>query len=287
MRRHGSRPWRIVVLVLAVALVPWLAGCTSSSAGPGAPSDGANDRVVVLGDSTAAGLGNAPLAHPTANDTACGRSADAYPVALARLAGREVTSVACSGATIATGILGPQQAGGATVPPQIDAPAVSTASTVIISIGANDVGWTTLLGMCATAQDCDDEAERAYFRQHLALFRAGWQRLVTALHALPQKPRVLVNLYYDPFAGDVGCLTAGAFTRDKLHTMLRRLAVLNRALRAGAAAAGFASTRPDFTGHDLCDPSPYVQGPSDPAPLHPTAAGGRAIARADLRALPH
>jgi len=43
---------------------------------------------------------------------------------------------------------------------------------------------------------------------------------------------------------------------------------------------------PPFTGHELCTAHPYVQGPGDPAPLHPTADGELAIALADQQALP-
>ena len=47
------------------------------------------------------------------------------------------------------------------------------------------------------------------------------------------------------------------------------------------------SVRPDFSGHQLCDPAPYVQGLHDPAPFHPTAAGELDIALADEHALLH
>jgi len=43
---------------------------------------------------------------------------------------------------------------------------------------------------------------------------------------------------------------------------------------------------PPFTGHELCTADPYVQGPSDRAPLHPTATGELIIALADQQELP-
>ena len=42
---------------------------------------------------------------------------------------------------------------------------------------------------------------------------------------------------------------------------------------------------PDFTGHALCDPEPYVQGLHASAPFHPNPAGQLAIALADQHAL--
>jgi hypothetical protein len=43
--------------------------------------------------------------------------------------------------------------------------------------------------------------------------------------------------------------------------------------------------QPDFTGHELCTPQPYVQGLGAAAPFHPTALGQLAIALADQAAL--
>jgi len=43
---------------------------------------------------------------------------------------------------------------------------------------------------------------------------------------------------------------------------------------------------PPFAGHELCTADPYVQGPQDRAPLHPTATGELAIALADQQELP-
>jgi hypothetical protein len=65
----------------------------------GPPLTGAPE-VVVLGDSTAAGLGNPPVPDPDAQDTACRRSIDAYAVDLANANNWQVTNLACSEATI-------------------------------------------------------------------------------------------------------------------------------------------------------------------------------------------
>jgi hypothetical protein len=57
-------------------------------------------------------------------------------------------------------------------------------------------------------------------------------------------------------------------------------------LAQGAQTFDFQAIPPSFTGHELCTADPYVQGPNDRAPLHPTAAGELAIALADQQALP-
>lgn len=63
------------------------------------------------------------------------------------------------------------------------------------------------------------------------------------------------------------------------------LAELNAVLGEGAESGGFSTARPDFTGHGLCTRHPYVRGPAEQAPLHPTATGQFAIALAVQRAL--
>ena len=68
--------------------------------------------------------------------------------------------------------------------------------------------------------------------------------------------------------------------------LLSRLSQLNQVLAQGAQTFGFGIATPPFAGHELCTADPYVQGPGDPAPLHPTADGELAIALADQQALP-
>ena len=75
---------------------------------PGTAPTPPEARVVVLGDSTAAGLGNPLPPNPTAADQACSRSADSYANDLASVNGWKVLNLSCSGATIGNGILGSQ-----------------------------------------------------------------------------------------------------------------------------------------------------------------------------------
>jgi lysophospholipase L1-like esterase len=256
---------------------------------PVAPVSGAarpEVQVVVLGDSTAAGLGNAALPHPSRQDRACYRSADTYAAGLAAATGWQVLNLACSGATIRAGILGPQQTRGVTVPPQLAAAQKAThASAVIVSIGADDVGWSALLQLCAVSRSCDNRASVAYFQQRLAAFAVSYYQLLQQLAALPSHPRVLVNLYYDPFDTSRHCLDHVGLDPAKEQSLRGLLAALNGVLASGAQAAGLSPVQPDFTGHQLCDPGSYVQGLHDPAPFHPTAAGELAIALADQHAL--
>jgi lysophospholipase L1-like esterase len=243
-------------------------------------------HLVVLGDSTAAGIGNRLVDHPTRADKACGRSADSYAAALAAANDWKVLNLACQGATVTDGILGVQTRGDNVLPPQLAvAQRASGASTVIVSIGANDVNWAVLTGLCAKAPVCDDKASTAFFTKQLAAFTQSYLDLLQQLAALPHHPDVLVNEYYDPFGPDTSCLTKDGITPAKAKVLGSRLAQLNAVLENGTETFHFTSVRPRFDGHRLCSAEPFVQNSADKAPLHPTAAGELAIALADQQAL--
>jgi lysophospholipase L1-like esterase len=251
---------------------------------PTSPAQAIQD-VVVVGDSTAAGLGLRRVAHATAEDRLCGRSQDAFAVDLAQVNAWSVTNLACSGATIRSGLLGPQFIGTHTIPAQLKSPAVARAQVVIVNIGANDVQWTSMLELCAVSASCSDNAEQAYFQQQLATFSSDYLQLLDQLQLLPSHPLVVINLYYDPVPGSVACLAEQNITPAKQKTLQEDLAALNTILAEGAKTADFATAQPDFTGHGLCSSLPYVQGVTDGAPFHPTPSGALAIALAVEHAL--
>ena len=156
---------------------------------------------------------------------------------------------------------------------------------MIVSIGADDLGWSALLRLCTVTTTCDDSASTAYFQQSLATFTVGYYQLLRRLAALPSHPTVLVNLYYDPFDTSQHCLDSVGLSPAKEKSLTGLLDALNNVLANGARATGLIAVRPDFTGHALCDPEPYVQGIRARAPFHPTLAGELAIALADGQAL--
>jgi lysophospholipase L1-like esterase len=252
---------------------------------PGPPNAGV--QVVVMGDSTAAGVGNPRPAQPSRLDTACQRSTGTYAADLGQINNWQVLNLACSGATIPNGILGPQVlGGGVTAPAQLAVAKKAThASYVIVSIGADDLGWSALLRLCTVTPTCNSKASTAYFQQNLATFTVGYYQLLRRLAALPSHPTVLVNLYYNPFDRSQHCLDGVGLTPAKEQSITRLLGALNNVLANGARASGLIAVRPDFSGHALCDEDSYVQGLRARAPFHPTLAGELAIALADVQAL--
>jgi lysophospholipase L1-like esterase len=261
-----------------------------SALGPTAPHPAGTRlpgvQAVVIGDSTAAAIGNPPVAHATALDKACGRSADSYAADLAQAHGWNVLNLACSGATVSEGVLGPQMTGGLTVPPQMDVlQQADHASVVVVSIGANDLKWVATEALCVMAAACDDQASTAYFQSNLHDFTRAYYEMLHDLATLPQHPRVLVNTYFDPLGPNLSCLSGVGFTPAKTKVLSSRLATLNTVLADGAQTFGFIAVRPSFAGHELCSSQSYVQGLKDAAPFHPTAAGELTIALADQQAL--
>jgi hypothetical protein len=267
--------------------------------------------VVVIGDSTAAGIGNTPLAKPSRSDRFCRRSADAYAVALQSASGLSVLNLACSSATIADGLLGPQTIGALTIDPQVGVlQSVTSARLVVVSIGANDVGWSDFMRYCYGLERCDDQASDSLFQSRLDSFKVQYSQLLQQLGDLPSHPAVIVNEYYDPFGDTFDCpqlkdasARAGApagygfgpdpgqdnqdeKVKQKIEPLESELGRMNSVIEQGAQAFGFAVVQPHFDGHELCTDQSWVQGMSDDAPFHPNSAGELAIAAADLRYLP-
>lgn len=243
-------------------------------------------QAIVMGDSTAAGLGGPPLPDATPDDEACERSAFAFARILGRVNDWSVDNLGCSGATIEHGVLGAQTAGGRRIPPQLAvAKRATAAEVVIVNVGANDMRWSTLVFLCGAADSCDDRALTAYFQRSLDDFIQDYYELLRQLATLPGDPLVLINRYYVPFDPRLDCLEALGLTQEKIEVLTDRLATVNQVLGRGAETFGFRSVQPDFEGHELCTDQSYVQGWDDPAPLHPNARGHLVIALADERAL--
>ena len=245
-------------------------------------------QAVVIGDSTAETLGGPAGARASALDRACSRSGDSYAADLGAVNNWTVLNLACSGATIQNGLLGAQVLGdGQVAPPQLlEAQGVPHAKVVMVSVGADDVQWSTMTRLCVASAVCNDKVSAAYFSQALGAFTRSYYQLLSDLAELPGSPAILVNQYYSPFGPDIGCLSRYGVNLAKEKVLLSRLGQLNAILAQGAQTFGFGLAAPSFAGHELCSADPWVQGPQDAAPLHPNVAGELAIALADQQALP-
>ncbi|MGW0297142.1 SGNH/GDSL hydrolase family protein [Streptomyces anthocyanicus] len=248
---------------------------------------------VALGDSYA----SAPFV-PTQVDATCRRSDRNYASLVARRAGLALTDVSCSGASTVN-----TTAAQGTVPAQFDALDRGT-DLVTVTIGGNDIGFSTVLGTCAQLSASDPTG--APCRSHFT--GAGTDRITDSItrtapriaqvlrgiHDRSPHARVVVVGYPDLFPQDgVGCtsaqvpLAAGdfAYLRNKeqeLNSMLARQARHGR--------AEYVNTYTPTVGHDLCQPveDRWIEtfAPETPAaPVHPNASGERAMAEALHHAL--
>jgi lysophospholipase L1-like esterase len=254
---------------------------------PAAAGNQLNDvQAVVIGDSTAAGLGGPALRDPSPEDVACERSSWAFAATLGRVNGWEVRNLACSGATVEKGVLGEQMAGGRMLPPQLAvAKGSSGLRAIIVNIGANDMRWSALVKACAASATCDNRALTAFFQQNLDSFAQDYLELLRQLTTVPGDPVIVITEYYAPFDPGQTCAEDVGITTEKIDALNEHLRTINEVLASGAEIFGFRTARPDLSGHGICSEQAYVQGFDDPAPFHPNDRGQLVIALAVERAL--
>jgi hypothetical protein len=188
---------------------------------------------------------------------------------------------------------------------------------VLVSLGANDLGLTTVLTSCvlgvfANPNTCTSQDPGATINSlvldQLPTLEQHHRDLVSAIQARgrsarPSKvPFVMFTDYPDPFPGpnanisfsacpDTGSLRAGQIAY--LSSLLRlQRQTLDSAVR-GMRGVSVADTSGVLAGHEWCSSDPWAYGLStlalnlkSQAPVHPTARGQQAIAQVVLRTLP-
>ena len=267
-RREGTYPVRLEATVGGNRLV-------------GSERIAVDDLLIVsIGDSVASGEAVPDVPHPFRavwQSVRCHRSArSAHALAAKRIEADDPHSsvtfvhLACSGAGISRGLLGPYDgaeppAGAPALDPQVEVlariAAVRPVDAVLLSIGANDSHFGDLVRFCAIpARDCFEEPLPAGFggdgtrslreevRRSLRRLPGSYRRLATAISprgersAIPPA-RVYAVEYFDPTrdARGVTCkrILGSATTRELEHTQDEVLAPLNAALADAAEVAGW------------------------------------------------
>jgi hypothetical protein len=249
----------------------------------------------VIGDSRAARAGGTLVAAATDDDKACGRSADSLAAEIAGLALLPVKNLACSGATIANGLRGPQTAGGRVLSSQVGLlEQMQGLKFVVVVIGPNDLGWSDQLRYCYGVTDCHDRLTEGEYTYRLAAFDRNYGDLLHDLNDLPGAPKVIVMSSYDIFAPEASCpdahgpVGAVGLSAQNIQLLINRNQQFNDVLAAGAEKYHFDVARPVLT--PLCgQPSdnlgPDIQGLGDPAPFHPTGIGVLRLASSVVRLL--
>lgn len=279
--------------------------------------------IVSLGDSVASGEGNSevPGVSPTWQNEQCHRSALAGPARAARALEQadprtSVTFVhlACSGATINEGLLGPYDGiePGESLPPQVDQlededlVGDREIDAVLVSIGANDVKFSKIVERCLMQADCDvlsPGSAATLFEQQLAFLPGRYLQLGAALDdAGAERERIYLSEYFDPTrdsAGDVcdGLILGDAglpplFSITGAEAFWASTSMMVRLNGSGQTAASDHGWRyvggivPAFLPHGYCAADPWVvrltesllsQGDKE-GTLHPNAPGQAAYA---------
>jgi hypothetical protein len=193
-------------------------------------------------------------------------------------------NLACSGATVDTGLLGPYRGiqprpFQRPAPPQIDQltriAGESDIAAVMVSIGANDLGFAKIVKFCALVPRCWQQhfnpafpfAEAGprrpllddYVPARLDQLQAGYRRLNDALHPLVPADRVLIVDYFDPTTAvngtDCTMLFGGITPVESSWARLRVLYPLNDEVEAAAHEHGWkvvTGVAEHFRGHGVC-----------------------------------
>lgn len=231
-----------------------------------------------LGDSVAAGQG-LPNSVKSQNGN-CGRTQEAYPYAVAHNRGLQINDLACSGATMGD-LFTKQKADGSNIAPQLNSAFQNgTPQLITITAGANDIHWDDFVRKCYTGT-CGTGTDQAVVNGLMATLRLKMQFLYNEIQQRSKdtKPTVIVTGYYVPLSDK--CAQSQHITPDETSWLNEQTDNLNQTLEDGAKKSGYATFAPvDFSGHDMCSQDPWVQGPNDPAPFHPTTKGQQAIANA-------
>jgi len=248
----------------------------------------ANARYVAMGSSYAAGPNIGQSADTPPNR--CARSAVNYAHVLAQAKHLALTDVTCSGATTAH-ILGPWDA----IAPQISAVTPAT-QLVTITIGGNDLGYMTAIGImrCPRASEAERKryfggncpAPKAITAQDEEALKTRMASMVHQLRKQAPEARILLVQYFSLMPSSGNCPATGLTDEEvpQIRAIGRRLAKLTVEVARENGAELVPLDRISAP-HGLCSKEPWMNG-GDPdmaakvgAPYHPNAAGMAAAAR--------
>ncbi|WP_422755301.1 SGNH/GDSL hydrolase family protein [Micromonospora sp. WMMD708] len=248
------------LVTLAVSLAASI-GVTLGAAVPvqAAPTD----RYVALGDSYASGVGAGSY---TSESGSCQRSTNAYPALYnTNIKPASYKSVACSGATTTD-----------VVNNQLSA-LTSTTTLVSITIGGNDVGFTTIMSTCVLQGETQCVAAvQAAENKARAELPAKLATVYNGIRSRAPSARVVVVGYPVFYQLGTVCVGLSANSRAKINEGIN---LIDDIIRTAATSAGFtfADVRSIFVGHQLCSYGEKWLHALNFANLgvsyHPTAAG--------------
>ncbi|MFF5976977.1 SGNH/GDSL hydrolase family protein [Streptomyces sp. NPDC012769] len=248
---------RALAAVLA-ALVTTALGTTTDSA-HAAPTAGVH--YVALGDSYSAGGGSSST---YLND--CNQSVNSHPHLYAQLTAPDTFAFQACGAAKSTDVLDKQLT-----------PLNGTTTLVSMTIGGNDIGLGTVMTTCLFGSDaaCLEAIATAETTAHAEL-PGRLDTLYDAIRTRAPQARVVVLGY--PRFYHLAVPDCPGISATKRTALNNGADILNGVIRDEVAQhSGFvyADVAARFTGHQLCDSSPWLHALNWPIgqSFHPNAAG--------------
>ena len=247
--------------ILAIGVAAITTALAAATIGTGTPADAASSvHYVALGDSYSAGVG--------AGDTSgsCDLSPNAYPALWAAAnAPASFADEACSGATTAN-----------VINSQLSALNSST-TLVSITIGGNDVGFSSIMETCILESTSSCESAVANAEEYAKTTLPGsLDTLFTDIKTDAPNAQVVVLDYPDFYDLSVPiCIGLSTADHEALDTGINDL---DGVVQTAADDYGFhfADVRGQFSGHELCDDAGWLNSVDIfdiDSSYHPTATG--------------
>jgi lysophospholipase L1-like esterase len=246
--------------MLAVGVPALAVGLTAALIGAGMPAQAATAvNYVALGDSYSSGVGAGGATG------SCAQSPHAYPALWAAAnPGVSFTFAACSGART-TDVIKNQLS------------SLSSSTTLVsITIGGNDVGFSSIMQTCVLDSTSACESAVATAEKIATTTLPGQLNTVLAgIRAHAPSAKVIVLDYPDFY--DLGAWFCIGLSSADHQALDNGIDILDGVIKKAAVANGdaFADVRSAFSGHELCDWNAWLHSLTWPIgnSYHPTAAG--------------
>lgn len=231
-----TRRFRLPALLITAA-------AAAAAFATAAPASAATISYVALGDSYSSGDGAGSY-----SDGACLESANAYPVLWHNSHGGTFTNKTCAGATTAD-VLASQLGG------------LSASTTLVsITIGGNDVGFTSVMETCVlgTNSACLSAVAGAESKAQSTL-PGALDNVFSAIASRAPNARLVV-LDYPEFYDLAKSSTCIGLSTTKRTALNQGADVLDSVIQAAAGRHGdaFVDVKPYFAGHQICDSGSYL-----------------------------
>jgi lysophospholipase L1-like esterase len=246
--------------MLAVSAVALTIGLAAAITGTGIPAQAASAvNYVALGDSYSAGVGAG------SNSGSCGQSPNAYPALWASAnSPASFTFAACSGAKT-TDVINSQLS------------SLSSSTTLVsITIGGNDVGFSSILETCVLSSTSTCESTVSTAEQNANNTLPGLLNTMLAdIRSHAPNAKIVVLDY--PVFYDLSVSICLGLSRGDHQALDNGINDLDGLIATAAAQNGdtFADVRAQFSGHELCDGAGWLNSVTLPIgdSYHPTATG--------------